>query len=385
MSLESPRGELGDLLRIQHSLKPADATLDRILQLLGQQAAGDARRGAPAVDPGPVLKPRHRFEDDEQPPVQPHQPRPRIRVGLVATGAAAAVVAVLYAFLGQLGVALGAAVVIVGVVIAIVENRRERPVAPVPSRVTLLPVRQPRWERDAHALDPPAAVAAPAPPTASLLRPRWAPGIVAAMLATPSAGGPLDERRLVDLLARRELPDRLPRLRRRTLSAGADVLVDQSGAMLPFATDAWEAVAQIVRVLGAERVGVWRFDGDPLHALGDDLQPPLRDAPPSRLRAVDAEGDELWTAAPFEPPSRPRVVLAVTNLGLSGGARYGDPERVRSWLELARTLRAARCPLVALVPFSTERIPPRLRSQIAVLEWDRTATAATARRAAAEH
>jgi len=384
VSGEPPRGELGDLLRIQHCLKPADATLDRILQLLGHQTAGDARRGAPAVDPRPVDKPGRPFEDDEQPLEQP-RPRLRIRVPLVATGAAAAVVGVLYAVLGQLGLALGAAVVIVGVVIAIVENRRERPVAPVPSRITLLPVRQPRWERDAHALDPPAAVAAPAPPTPSLLRPRWAPGIVAAMLATPSAGGPLDERRLVDLLARRELPERLPRRRRRTLSAGADVLVDQSGAMLPFAADAREVVAQIVRVLGAERVGVWRFDGDPLHAVGDDLEPPPRDAPPSRPRAVDAAGDDSWTAARYEPPSLPRAVLAVTNLGLSGGARYGDPERVRSWLELARTLRAARCPLIALVPFSTERIPPRLRSQIAVLEWDRTATAATARRAVAEH
>ena len=197
------------------------------------------------------------------------------------------------------------------------------------------------------------------PPLEPLFLPRWTPGILATALAIETGHGPLDIDRIVDSLARLELRTPLPHRRRWTLDRGVLALVDVSEGMLPFDSDVADILARVRRVVGPD-VTLRQFDGYPLTVGGG----------PDRIAGMD------------EMPQTPRTALAITNFGL-----YGPAVRARSaaiegeWLELADTLAHAGCPVVALVPDRGSRVPPALRSRIAVIEWDRGTSVAAAARA----
>jgi hypothetical protein len=173
--------------------------------------------------------------------------------------------------------------------------------------------------------------------------------------------GPLDLERFVDALARLQPPDRPPRRPRRSLDAGVQVLVDLSTDMLPFRQDLVELLDRLRRVVGADRVTVRRFAGRPWSECG----PGRRDT---------------WGA--YDPPSTRQPVLVVSNLGLS--AAEADPFEAageEEWPRLLDELERRGCPVVLLVPNAVDRVPAPLRRRAAVIGWDRTTSAASARRA----
>jgi hypothetical protein len=186
------------------------------------------------------------------------------------------------------------------------------------------------------------------PPIEPLFLPRWIRGIVGASLSVFLPDGPLDVERAVDAAARLEPVTDVPRLPAPTLRLGAQLLVDRSGRMTPFAKDqAWLELA-LHRILGENRVEVLSFTGTP---------------------RVDA----YCAPAPGTP------VLLLTDLGIGRPLFDSDSSDVDAWLAFVAAVRRAGCPLTAFVPYPPARWPPRLSRELTVIQWDRATSAATVR------
>jgi hypothetical protein len=269
-------------------------------------------------------------------------------VGVAAVFGWAATLSVAVAFFG-VAFALGLAV-----------NRiREGRSDSVPSRLSS-PTFEPRENKRQRPLDAPAL--AEDPPVEPLLVPRWTRGILTGALAVETNDGPLDVDRFVEALARLEVPARLPLRSRRSIDLGAQVLVDLSEDMLPFREDIRGILRRLRRIVGGDALTVLRFAGRPMTQIG-----------PGR-RAT-------W--GPYEPPRLAQPVLVISNFGspMASADDIDPAESAWEWKSLVAELDRQHCPVVALVPGATDRVPAFLRRHMAVVEWDRTTTAASALRA----
>jgi hypothetical protein len=170
-----------------------------------------------------------------------------------------------------------------------------------------------------------------------LLAPNGARNIVAAIAATTVPEGEMDLERIVVRVARRELVVELHRRGNITVRNGVQLLVDRSETMSLFARDASWMEEQLVHVVGADRVQSLRFDGIPQRGAG-------------------RRGEE-W--GPYRPPIAGVPVLVLTDLASSAS----------EWASFAETVRAAGCPLVALVPYPPNRWPA---VPLTIVHWDRS-------------
>jgi hypothetical protein len=216
------------------------------------------------------------------------------------------------------------------------------------------PEGDPSWSA-ASALGDRAALRGAQAPMEPLFLPQWMRGITTAALATSAEDGRPDVERLVEAIARGQSVQRVPRESIATLRRGAEVLCDVSEGMLPFARDQDEMVQHLRSTVGRHRLRVTSFDG-----------PPLIDS---------TEGEPSWT------PARGTPVLILSDLGIAAPLLVADRSTPARWLVLARALRRAGCPVVALVPYPPDRWPLTLSRAISIIEWNRRATAAMAQRA----
>jgi hypothetical protein len=210
------------------------------------------------------------------------------------------------------------------------------------------------WLTDAPALAPeqPAHQSwRPARPP--LLQRHWARHILSAVAAVPIGEGTIDEPRLIERVSRLRPIERLPRRKRPTLRRGLQLLVDRGRAMMPFAYDAHEIVAQLRSVVGRDNFAVLAFEETPL----SDVVAPRSRRP-----------------APWTPPARGTPILVITDLGLT--QRYADVRGAAEteWLEFASRCRAAGCAVTVLVPRSAADWPTSLRRVFTILPWDRRTT-----------
>ena len=120
--------------------------------------------------------------------------------------------------------------------------------------------------------------------------------------------------------------------------------------MLPFLDDARALSDDLLRVFGADRVEVLRFDESPLAGAGPG-------APRTWSRDFTAVTGSC--------------VVAVSDIGVASG-------RVDEWLVFARTVRRAGNHLVAFVPYGPDRWPRELARVMDLVHWDRTTTAGRA-------
>jgi hypothetical protein len=213
------------------------------------------------------------------------------------------------------------------------------------------------WPPNVAALDPPgSALAADVLPN-PLFPSGQARAILTAAIGAMAAAADPDVPALIDAVAR----GRLVEFRRRprpTLRAGAEVLIDTSGAMLPFALDALVLRRQITDLLG-DAVTVRRFAGCPTGIAGAGT------------------GPRPWPV--YRPPERPTCVLVISDLG-AARTDLGGSATIDEWLAFARLVKAGGCWLRTLVPFPLGRVPSALRTVMSVVPWQETTSSLAAAR-----
>lgn len=197
------------------------------------------------------------------------------------------------------------------------------------------------------------------PPFDPLFKPEWTRAILSSALATVSPEGALDLERLIELIARREPLETLPRLTESTLRRGAQLLLDQSQAMLPFERDQQTLTHAIQNVMGQDKVQILRFAGCP-------------------TRGVWKESNVYLEA--YVPPRPGTLVLLVSDLGHTRPRLADDWADAAEWLSFADDVKHAGCELAALVPYTSRRWQPKLRGAINMIPWDRRTTAGLAQK-----
>ncbi|MEA3213472.1 MAG: hypothetical protein QOE70_6529 [Chthoniobacter sp.] len=196
------------------------------------------------------------------------------------------------------------------------------------------------------------------PPVDSLFVPNWTRAILSSILSTNGEDGPLDYERIIEALARAEIPVRLPRRPRPTTRRGVQLLVDKSEAMMPFASDQTSIQEAARRAIGSDNVKVLRFVDCP-------------------SRGVRASAREKWKD--YGPPLPGTPVLLLTDLGIGRPMCSTDRADGQEWLGFASQVRRAGCPLAAFVPYGPRRWPRALRRAMTLVQWDRCTSALTIR------
>jgi hypothetical protein len=190
-----------------------------------------------------------------------------------------------------------------------------------------------------------------------LLVPTWTRALLSAAVARRVNDGPIDVKRVVELVARGEVTVNLPRYPRPTLARGVQVLVDRSETMLPFLEDQTWLEEQVQKVVGPGCLTTLYFEGCPTRRAGPG-------------------GKSGWKKYPTaRQPKSGTVLLLLTDLGIGRplwpGASAGEGE----WLEFAAAIRKRACPVVALVPYGPARWPASLQKFMTIIQWDRPTSA----------
>jgi hypothetical protein len=189
---------------------------------------------------------------------------------------------------------------------------------------------------------------------------RWQRGILGALVSVLTPAGGLDVARIVDQISRRAAVQRLPRRPVYTTRMGLQMLVDFGKGMWPYSADVLELQRLLRLIVATDAVSVLRFDRSPAGGVGRGPR-------------------QHWR--PYGAPPSHTPVLVVSDFGLAGPVDDAS-ERAAAWAAVATQARIARCPFIALTPFPASRWPRWLTGTFAVLQWDRAATAALAKRAA---
>jgi hypothetical protein len=196
-------------------------------------------------------------------------------------------------------------------------------------------------------------------PFEPLLAPQSTRAILSLALSTRQEDGELDINRIIEHIVSGQPLTRIPRQPLRTLRVGIQLLLDRGQGLMPFARDQEHLLENILNVVGRDRVQQLRFADSPLWGCG----------PESR-----------FTWGRYAPPTPGTPVVLLTDLGIAGrrDPTIGAPED--EWLEFAARVRAANCPLLAIIPYvDWRRWPTRLRRVMTILAWDRSTTVSKVR------
>lgn len=185
-------------------------------------------------------------------------------------------------------------------------------------------------------------------------------GILTACLATPAAEGEIDVEEIIANECEGQPLTALPRLPLPTLRRGAQVLVDLAPGLDPFQPDQRLLLAQLDNILADDRLEVLRFRHCPGRGAGKG---------PRRQ----------WAA--WKPPAAGTPVLLVTDLGIGVSLMDDEPATTVEWLRFGAEVRAAGCPLLALVPYEARRWPGALMRAITLIHWSERTTVRHVRRA----
>jgi hypothetical protein len=189
-----------------------------------------------------------------------------------------------------------------------------------------------------------------------LLEPRSAAATFQTMIARKFPDGPLDVPAVVEMLARRQLPDRLPRQAWPTLRFGIEVLVDLGLPMRLFAGDQAQVVQQVRAIAGDQLTNVRYFSDVPARGAGTGPR---------------------WTWEEYEPPGPGTRVLVLSDFGLGAPLWYAHRGDADEWRSFTHLLRRQGCDAVALAPVPAGRWPGWLTALMPLICWDRTTTVST--------
>ncbi|CAO5171704.1 hypothetical protein FAIPA1_310049 [Frankia sp. AiPs1] len=213
-----------------------------------------------------------------------------------------------------------------------------------------------------------------------LLHPELGDAMVDEMARLARLGQDLDLPVIVNELARRRLPTPLPRVSHLAPATRVWMLTDTSLGMHPFVTDQQDLIEAAERAVGADRVDVLVFAGDPNRLTGDRTHPQGRALePPGTDTAVIVTSD-LGLGGPINPARTPPSRTAAPR---TTSARQWElhpkqsPAAARAWRQFADQMTALGVPVVLLVPLPAERWRhlPAIQG-LTVCAWDRSVTMA---------
>jgi hypothetical protein len=192
---------------------------------------------------------------------------------------------------------------------------------------------------------------------APLFNPITERGVLIETLGNQRPEGEVAILEVVDLLARGQPLEKLPREKIQTLSQGCHILVDYGIGMQPFTRDTEQLITSINKVAGEEHTQVFTFVDSPLNGV---LTKDMED--------ID-----------YEPPGNDASVLAITDFG-AGSPRGLDWEtRLQDWLILASRVYKTNSSFVVLNPYISKRWPPQLIEELQIVYWDRQTKASDVR------
>lgn len=204
------------------------------------------------------------------------------------------------------------------------------------------------------------------PPFTPLFRPEWTRAILSGALATISPEGALDLERIIEFIAQRKPLETLPRLSETTLRRGAQLLLDQSQAMLPYERDEQELMRAIQNVMGQDKVQILRFAGCPTRGVWKESNVEL-----------NSPNEKDWR---YAAPPTGTLVLLVSDLGHTRPRLADDWADANEWIAFSEIVKRAGCELAAFVPYAATRWQPKLRGVINMIPWDRRTTAGLAKK-----
>jgi hypothetical protein len=212
----------------------------------------------------------------------------------------------------------------------------------------------PDWLVDTRPLPLASKIRLPEPPPKEpLLEPLRTRAILTDALATGKSDGPVDLDALQERICRLEAITEFPRLFRRTLGYGVDVLIDRAIALTPFYDDQFQLSERIRDLVGDERTRVAFFAGNPLAGAGTGNQ-------------------ATWK--PWKPPCPARPVLVLTDLGILDIDDLEEDEMAEApldWPSFARLADKNGCPVLAMIPYPKNRWPEELIGLFPIVSWDR--------------
>jgi hypothetical protein len=212
----------------------------------------------------------------------------------------------------------------------------------------------PDWLADTRPLPLSSETTQPeAQPKEALMAPLRTRALLTDALATGESDGPVDIGALQERICRVEPITEFPRLARRTLSHGVDVLIDRAIALTPFYDDQLQLVERIRALVGDNETRVSFFAGNPLVGVGT--------------------GDKT-TWKPWQPPRPARPILILTDLGILDIDDLEEDELeevLPDWSSFARLANRCGCPVLAMVPYPRKRWPEEMIGLFPILMWDR--------------
>ncbi|MEY4752130.1 MAG: hypothetical protein RIQ60_4344 [Pseudomonadota bacterium] len=168
----------------------------------------------------------------------------------------------------------------------------------------------------------------------------------------------IDWPRLLDRLARRELPGRLPRRAQRRWPEPLVLVLDCSPRLTPYRDDFHALARRIHAALPDSSLSLrtvaqgpgngWRKWQHPRHPGAAEL---------ARLR----RGPEAWRVAPGA------TVIVASDLGAFQGGSTGGAQA--QWIEWSQSLHRQGARLIALAPVSPQAIAPELLQLFTVVRW----------------
>lgn len=183
--------------------------------------------------------------------------------------------------------------------------------------------------------------------------------ILSASLATQASEGEIDAEKLAAMVSELKTVTSFPRLSTTTLRRGVQVLLDDSSGFTPYAIDREIICTAIADIVGRHRVSVYRFRGSPERGV-------------FQLR----RNSERWM-----PPHAGTVVALVSDLGLGGPLFSAERASMREWMRVVARARQAGCPVVVFNPLPPKRWPAELARMATIVQWDRTTSVRSVKRA----
>jgi hypothetical protein len=191
-----------------------------------------------------------------------------------------------------------------------------------------------------------------------LVAPRWFRGVFSELLATLELTGELDWRAVERAALTGEPLVTLPFGRERSLRRGAELWLDVSEAMQPFARDQAHLARALRRLLGRHAVRVRCFEVDGLAPYGEGLD---------------------WNGGGPNEIVPGACVLVVSDFGVGRAIARRPAATLAALTPWFGRARDRGCRLVGLIPAPVASWPAGLAQSLVGFEWDRALSAPAVR------